>query len=59
MANDPLLFGTPGLDYRYLIFLYKDGDRIKYTIIGAHDGFPAYSIYIGKVNVYYQHNQSL
>ena len=33
--------------------MWKEGDKVVYRISGEHDGFPAYEIFIGSVNVYF------
>jgi hypothetical protein len=46
---------APAIDYDFTIQLLKDEitDNIIYSIKGAHDGFPAYEIFIGTDNVYF------
>jgi Protein of unknown function (DUF3238) len=46
---------APAIDYDFTIQLSKDENtgNIIYTIQGAHDGFPAYEIFIGTDNVYF------
>ena len=46
---------APAIDYDFTIQLSRDENTgsIIYTIQGAHDGFPAYEIFIGTENVYF------
>jgi hypothetical protein len=52
-AHNRLVMGSPDIDYVYIIRLQKQDNKIIYDIKGAHDGFPAYSIFIGGTNVYF------
>jgi hypothetical protein len=55
----PLINGmvkAPDIDYIFVINLFKEKgqNKINYNLIGsAHDGFPAYEVFIGKQNVYF------
>ena len=50
----PFVKGSPDIDYDYTIVLWKEeGDKVVYRVSGEHDGFPAYEIFIGSVNVYF------
>jgi hypothetical protein len=40
------------IDFDIRVSLRRDGENVKYVIDGAHDGFPAYSVYIGSKLAY-------
>lgn len=52
-AGNPLITAAPDIDYHYVVTLCcEKDDEITYQIKGYHDGFPAYSIFIGPKLVY-------
>jgi hypothetical protein len=42
----------PAIDYRFVVKLTWRSDEIAYDLTGTHDGFPAYSVFIGNRLVY-------
>lgn len=52
-ASLPHVKPSPDIDYEYKITLHQDGNYVLYHIEGAHDGFPAYQIYIGSTLVHF------
>ena len=54
-VGNPLLFPAflrPDADYGYNLALNLENDNLKYELQGSHDGFPAYSVYIGEQQIY-------
>lgn len=52
-ANNPLVSDSPAIDYDIDVTI--DRSAGTYSIVGIHDGFPAYEIYINGKRVY-QHD---
>ena len=47
-ASDPLITLAPDVDYSYEILLCcREDNVIQYEVKGTHDGWPAYSLWIG------------
>lgn len=51
-ATNPLVPFAPALDYEYDLSLELAQENLLWTLTGDHDGFPAYSVYIGETLVY-------
>ena len=47
----PLLI-SPAIDWNLRVRLEVDGDKIRWSISGWEDGFPAYEVYIGNRAIY-------
>jgi hypothetical protein len=48
----PLVPGAPLIDDHFTITLTRTADRLRYTVEGRHDGFPAHAVYVGGQLVY-------
>jgi RHS repeat-associated protein len=43
-----LVPGAPHIDYRYTVNVFEDCNGVvHYSVSGAHDGFPAYELFVG------------
>jgi len=52
-APNPLVALAPDIDFHYSMVLEKlPNNKIRYYVKGHHDGFPAYTIFIGDKMVY-------
>ncbi len=51
-AGNPLVFGAPAIDWDFTIEIDVSGPSPQWTLNGAHDGFPAYEIYINGQTIY-------
>jgi hypothetical protein len=41
--------GAPAIDYKYTVNLSEDSNGVvHYSVSGAHDGFPAYELFVGR-----------
>ena len=46
-VNNPVVFFSPAIDYRFEIALTFGRGQVAYTLTGCHDGFPAFETYVG------------
>jgi len=54
-ARLPLISGAPGIGWDLFVQVDASSDPPRYTVVGAHDGFPAYELYINDFMVYSYH----
>jgi hypothetical protein len=51
-AGNPLVFGAPEINWDFTITIDTSGSSTHWTIMGDHDGFPAYEVYINNNPIY-------
>ena len=51
-AANPLVFGSPEINWDFTITIDTSGSSAHWTIMGAHDGFPSYEVYINNNQIY-------
>jgi Protein of unknown function (DUF3238) len=54
-ASNPLVVGACDISWDFTIRIDTSGSRPFWTVIGMHDGFPAYEIYINGTSAYMYH----
>lgn len=51
-ASNPPLVGVPAIDWDFTFMFDFSGSRPTYLFAGAHDGFPAYEVYLNDQQVW-------
>jgi hypothetical protein len=51
-AGNPLVFGAPAIDWDLNLTIDTSGSKPHWTLTGAHDGFPAYEVYVNGQTLY-------
>jgi Protein of unknown function (DUF3238) len=51
-AANPLVIGTPAIDWSLLLTLERTGGSTQWTLTGEEDGFPAFEMYVDGHPVY-------
>lgn len=51
-AANPLVPGAAAIDWDFSLTIDTSGSRPRWTLIGKHDGFPAFEIYINNTAIY-------
>jgi hypothetical protein len=51
-AGNPLVVGAPAIDWDLTLTIDTSGTAPHWTLAGAHDGFPAYEVYVNGQTLY-------
>lgn len=55
-AGNPLMPLAPNIDYEFTLEInYSNTSSPQYSLIGTHDGYPAYEVYLNNKRIY-QHD---
>lgn len=54
-VSNPLVRLSPGIGWNLQVLIDASGDPVRYTVVGTHDGFPAYELYVNDTLVYSYH----
>jgi hypothetical protein len=51
-ASNPLVFGAPNIDWDLTLTIDASASPTRWTLTGAHDGFPAHEVYVNDQTLY-------
>jgi hypothetical protein len=51
-ADNPLVAGSCSIDWDLTLTINTAGSTPQYTLVGTHDGFPAYEVYVNGRSIY-------
>jgi hypothetical protein len=51
-ASNPLVFGAPNIDWDLTLTIDASSSPTRWTLTGAHDGFPAHEVYVNGKTLY-------